>query len=135
MGWLLATDEIRPDGVFSTLYQNGEKLCVTLEHAFEDADGNFAPKLPRGATYSCKRGTHQLEHGGPFVTFEITGVAGHSGILFHIGNFNKDSDGCVLVGENVHTESSAWWIDDSLVTFQKLMAALADVDEFDLTVE
>lgn len=135
MGWVLHTDDIRPDGVFSTLYQNDEKFCVTLEHAFEDADGNFAPKLPRGATYKCVRGQHQLEHGPRFETFEITGVAGHSGILFHVGNMTKDSDGCALVGEKVHMESSAWWIDNSVLTFKKLMAALADVDEFDLEVQ
>jgi Family of unknown function (DUF5675) len=135
MGWVLHTDQTRDDGIFSTLFFNDEKFAVTLEHAFEDADGAYFPKLLRGATYKCVRGPHQLEHGPRFEAFEITGVPGHSGILFHVGNFNKDSDGCVLLGASLHTESSAWWIDDSLDTFKRFMAAVADVDEFDIIVE
>lgn len=134
MAWELVTDEIRSDGVFSTLFLNNEKFCVTLEHAFEDSEGNYFPKLKRGTTYKCVRGWHQLEHGPRFETFEITGVPGHTGILFHIGNFNKDSDGCVLLGEKVHSESAEWWVDMSHNTFTKFMAANADVDEFDLEV-
>jgi hypothetical protein len=33
-----------------------------------------------------------------FETFEILGVPGHTGILFHWGNWNKDSDGCLCLG-------------------------------------
>lgn len=135
MGWELHTDEIRPDGVFSTLFRNGEKFCLTLEHAFEDGDGNLYPKLKRGATYKCVRGIHQLARGPKFPTFEITGVPGHSGILFHVGNFNKDSDGCVLMGKRLHVENSEHWIDDSHVSFTAFLKALEEVDEFDLTVE
>lgn len=84
------------DGIFSDLFQGlGTGLeLTTLEHAYpirnrESID--YAPKIPNGI-YTCVRGMHQLEHGWPFETFEVTGVAGHSGILFHIGNFNADSD-------------------------------------------
>ena len=135
MTWMLHTDDTRPDGVFSTLYQNDEKFAVTLEHTFEQADGAYAPKLPRGVTYKCVRGMHQLEHGPRFETFEVTGVPGHSGILLHRGNFNKDSNGCVLLGSAVHRENGQWWVDESQVTFARFMAAVADVDEFDLTLE
>ena len=128
------TDTVRGDGVFSRLYLNDEKFAVTIEHAFEGVDMQFAPKLPRPGWYRCVRGMHQLEHGPRFETFEITGVPGHRGILFHVGNFNRNSDGCVLLGERLHTESEMWWIDNSLNTFTRFMAANADVDEFDLEV-
>lgn len=137
MVWSLRTGGIRPDGVFSTLFCDNALFCQTLEHAFEDADGNYYPKVKRGATYKCKRGRHRLDHynkGEPFWTFEITGVVGHSGILFHPGNFNRNSDGCVLTGEKLHTESNEWWIDNSGLAFGQLMAQLDNVDEFDLEV-
>lgn len=138
MSWLLQTDETRADGVFSTLYQNSEKFLVTLEHAYEAADGYYFPKLPRGATYKCVRGTHSLDHyngGRPFEAFEVTGVANHTGILLHVGNFNENSDGCILVGENVHRENSKWWIDDSRVAFSRFMTIMIGIDEFDLEVQ
>lgn len=134
MVWMLQTTDERPDGIFGVLYLNSERFCATLEHAFENASGNFFPKLPRGYTYTCVRGMHQLEHGPPFETFEITGVPGHSGILFHVGNYNRDSDGCCLLGESICTDSGDWWVNHSIATFKRFMAANADVDEFDLEV-
>lgn len=135
MGWMLQTTDEREDGVFGELYQNGELFCKTLEHAYPDAGGHYLPKLPRGYTYKCVRGWHQLEHGPRFETFEITGVPGHSGILFHIGNFNRDSNGCCLLGASVVCDAdNDWCIERSTATFQRFMAANADVDEFDLEV-
>jgi hypothetical protein len=94
-----------PDGVFSSLSDDeGNILYYTLEHAFVQPDGSYAPKLNIG-THTCILGDHQLDHGGVFKAFEITGVPGHSGILFHIGNYNVDSDGCVLLGMS-YTDSS-----------------------------
>lgn len=132
MNWQLKTTDYRADGIFSELWRHEAKFCVTLEHAFPSGDG-YMPKLPRGATYTCKRGIHQLEHGGPFETFEITGVPGHSGILFHIGNFNSNSDGCALMGGTV-VKSATWWINNSKDVFAGFMQALDGVDTFELEV-
>jgi len=88
-------------GIISSLIDDSMKQhAVTLEHAFLQPDGTYAPKIPPG-TYTCILGTHQLDHGGPQQLYEITGVPGHSGILFHKGNYNQDSDGCVLLGKSV----------------------------------
>lgn len=133
MKWQLKTTDYRIDGIFSELLsEDGTRVGATLEHAYPSGDG-FLPKLPRGATYTCVRGQHQLEHGAPFITFEITGVPGHSGILFHVGCFNQDSNGCVLVGDMV-VKPATWWINRSRDTFEKLMLALDGVDSFDLEV-
>ena len=49
--------------------------------------------------FNCVRGIHQLSGAAqPFETFEITGVPGHTGLLFHPGNTEMDSSGCVLLG-------------------------------------
>lgn len=32
------------------------------------------------------------------ITYEVRGVPDRSGILFHIGNYSKDTEGCILLG-------------------------------------
>ena len=119
----------RPDGIMSELYCRGKVIANTMEHSY---DGQ--PKLSDGV-YTCVRGTHRLHNGIPFVTFEVTGVPGHSGILFHVGNWNKDSDGCILVGDAVVDSSQGRMITNSKVMFADLMALQAGVDSFTLTVK
>ncbi len=91
MDLILTRVYIGPEGAFSTLSPNGEPpFMVALEHTYEDND----VKVPRG-TYTCRR--TRFNHGG-YETFEITGVPGHARLLFHRGNTELDSDGCVVVG-------------------------------------
>lgn len=136
MDLILTRTEFREDGIFGKITSyDGSFQCVTLEHAFAINGHGFIPKVSSG-TYVCVRGIHKLEHGKPFEAFEVTGVAGHNGILFHIGNFNNDSDGCILVGESVATgsEDGIQVITHSEVTFNKLMEMQAGLNEFTLTV-
>ena len=137
MDWLLQTMDFREDGIFSELRVDGDLFCVTLEHAYPN-NGLWAPKLPRGATYRCVRGLHRLRNynkGDVFETFEITGVSGHSGILFHPGNKNEDSDGCVLVGKKRdQTITNIVIVTHSRDTFARLMEELKGIDDFMLRV-
>lgn len=136
MDWLLRTIAYRPDGVFSELYNGADLFCSTLEHAYQN-EVAWIPKIPRGATYTCKRGMHNLvtyNKGLPFETFEVTGVAGHTGILFHPGNFNRDSSGCILVGKELK-QGVEWWITHSKDQFASFMKTLEGIDEFSLRVE
>lgn len=109
------------------LREDSSQLCVTLEHAYPDGDG-YSPKIPP-ATYLCVRGTHML-HSGPIETFEVTGVPGHTGILFHPGNTGQDSEGCILLGRIVLRDS----IRDSRAMFNEFMALQAGIDQFKLEV-
>ncbi len=111
-------------GVFGTLISPAGTSYATLEHNFSGA-----PKLPPG-TYECVRGMHQLDHGGPFEAFEITGVPGHKGILIHVGNFNHDSDGCVLIGMSDNGTS----LGRSKEAFNAFMSELAGQTSFTLIV-
>jgi uncharacterized protein DUF5675 len=112
------------DGIFGTLSDDaGNRVAYTLEHSY-----NCVPKLPDG-TYTCVKGHHML-HSGPIEAFEITGVPGHTGVLLHYGNYNADSDGCVLLGDG----STATMITGSRDAFDKLMVTFTGVDSFTLTV-
>jgi hypothetical protein len=121
----------RDDGIFSDLKnEKGDVIAVTLEHSYDKK-----PKIPNG-TYTCKRSPHRL-HGmsSDFITFEIMNVPGHDNILFHWGNYNKDSDGCVLVGQKVAMMPNGMkMITRSRETFADLMKIEEGLDTFQLTV-
>ena len=135
MTYKLNRREFRKDGVFSELIdEQGNILAHTLEHAYPDSNGSYAPKIPDG-TYICRRGPHRLEGmTADFETFEVLNVPNHSDILFHWGNWNKDSAGCILLGDAVAQSSQGQMIVDSKKTWEAFMATLIGVDTFQLTV-
>src|SRR5271168_2377957 len=102
MNLILTRLDHSENGIFGQLLDSKTNhLFFTLEHAFEQTDGTYGPKLPNG-NYLCVKGLHSLDHTPtPFEAFEVTNVPGHSGILFHIGNYNRDSDGCILLGTSL----------------------------------
>ena len=127
----LVRKEFRDDGIFSELYnEKGELIAHTLEHSYDKL-----PKIPNGQ-WKCVRGPHRL-HGmtEDFITFEITGIAGHTDLLFHWGNFNKDSEGCVLLGTAEATGADgAKMVTSSRPCFAKFMAGLEGINEFSVIV-
>lgn len=126
------------DGIFGYLKDDENTLSLsTLEHSFiDESSGRNFPKLSEG-TYTCKRGMHKLLHTPePFEAFEVLGVPDFQGkpvegILFHVGNFNEDSEGCILLGL-ASADSS---ILSSRGAFERFMAAQEGVDEFTLEVK
>lgn len=136
MDLVLTRTRSREDGIFGILKANDLSFqCVTLEHAYEDVDKGFLPKLQPGE-YMCVRGPHRLHNmTSNFITFEITGVTGHTNILFHWGNYNKDSEGCVLLGDTIATSSNEeGMITSSRRTFSEFMKVQDGVAKFTLTV-
>ena len=134
MDLLLIRNNYTKDGVYGVLYQDPSRkiLAHTLEHAYLDDNGNVFSKIPDGA-YSCVRGKHRLSSSPVvFETFEITGIPNHTNILFHVGNYNRDSEGCVLLGLQVSMPQKM--ILNSKQAFSDFMSLQQDVDEFTLTV-
>lgn len=126
----LIRNSFEESGIFGTLTDDQGNSYATLEHAYLQPDGSYAPKTPPG-TYTCQKGMHTLEHHPiPFEAFEITNVPEHSNILIHIGNYNKDSEGCVLIG----SEKSGDMIINSKISFQQFMNLLKNSDSFTLTI-
>lgn len=129
----------RSDGIFSRLrYDDGTPMCVTLEHAFQFPDtpaGLWEPVIKKGS-YICLRGFHRLEGmTEDFETFEVTGIVGHTGVIFHWGNWNKDSKACILVGESMIDSPAGKMVTNSRAMFHKFMGGQTDVDRFQFTVE
>ena len=133
LSFLLKRDDFSPKGVFGMLSNLEETFeCYTLEHAYGDPNSSdWLPVIPPGV-YKCERGLHKLDGMiKPFTTYEITDVKGHSGLLFHAGNTENDSHGCVLLG----LERKDDMILHSRAAFTAFMNVLEGVEHFELRVE
>lgn len=151
-------DGYRSDGIFSSLREDLAEAAwhvATVEHSYVRVDPavlhsafayptqRYVPKLAPG-TFVCQRGKHRLEGmTEDFETFEITGVVGHSGLVFHWGNFNRSSKGCICTGEREVVGPEDYdkkdgldhMVTNSRKTFASFMALQVGVDRFNLRVE
>lgn len=147
MNLILRRTAFTSDGIFGAIFdETNDQLFRTLEHAYSLDDTvdaplanvvgvGFLPKVPAGK-YTCVRGQHKLKSTPTtFTTFEITGVPGHSGILFHPGNFDGDSEGCILLGVAVALDAKAQpMLVNSRRAFEAFMELQGGLDSFELIV-
>jgi hypothetical protein len=110
----LKTVAIREDGAFSVLLWDGRPFAVSVERTFEDGK----PIIGNGA-FLCTRSFYNK---GGYSTFEIQ-VPRHNLILFHKGNWEEDSRGCVIVAESF-----------AVLDFNELMSLVAGLSEFEMEV-
>jgi hypothetical protein len=128
----------REDGIFGVLLDDaGHTVAFTLERAYPDGSG-WAAKVASGVYICVRHPPNRL----PYTTFMLTNVPPFQGqpvdgILIHIGNYNKDSIGCILLGESVAgipSQLGADMLINSKKTFQSFMNLQNGIDEFTLTV-
>lgn len=110
------------DGVFGVICHAGIPFAVSLERSF----ANLEPVIPVG-TYEC-RPRHYNRGGYP--TFEITGVAGHSLLLFHKANWETDLEGCVGVAESFAVLNGRPAIAQSGAGFSEFMVRVGGMPTF-----
>ena len=121
----IRTERVQDDGCFSTLFWDGLPFAVSAEHTFEDG----RPVLENGE-YWCTRSQY---HKGGYETFEIH-VKGHDRILFHIGNTEEDSRGCVLIGKAFGIVRGKSAVVDSKGGFAEFMGLTAALSAFKMRV-
>lgn len=107
MELLLERKYIKPEYCIGRLYINGEFFCNTLEDTIRDINKN--------GTFDCGEFKISGHTAIPYGTYEVQvtyspkfkrelplllDVPSFTGIRIHRGNTNKDSSGCILVGEN-----------------------------------
>jgi len=121
----IRTERVAEDGCFSTLLWDGMPFAVSAEHTFEDG----RPVLGAGE-YWCTRDYYNK---GGYETFEIQ-VKGHDRVLFHIGNTEMDSRGCVLVGKSFGVLRGKGAVLDSKGGFAEFMALTSALPAFKMRV-
>jgi hypothetical protein len=120
------------DGVFGEITsEDGQHSFFTLEHAYPDGNGGFVPKVAAG-TYICTRYASP-DHG--YEVFVLQNVPDFQGqpvsyIELHIGCFNKDSKGCILLGEI----QSDTMILKSQIAFEAFMQIQNEVGSWQLII-
>lgn len=108
----------------STLYVDGMRFCDTLEdedrhlETYPDRKQHGRTAIPRG-TYSV---TINWSNRFQRLLPEILNVPGFSGVRFHPGNTQHDTDGCILPGRRVH--GAVPFVGNSRVVFEKLFALM-----------
>ena len=119
-------------------------MPYTITRFKSDANGTFGKFLDlqgQVLAYTCERpwagnavGISDIPAGSYAVighnspehphTWEITGVPGRSNILIHNGNTEKDSEGCILVGDSFGVVDGLPAVLNSVNTLNKLRSEL-----------
>ena len=123
----------RPDYTIGRLTdEKGERICDTLEPTWRDYKGG-EPKVPKKS--AVPEGTYRVvvtksPRFGRYLPL-LVGVPGFEGIRIHSGNTVKDTEGCILVGENLQVGRLLW----SRITLEKLMRLIENEKEVYLTIK
>ena len=93
---LIIRDTFTDESTIGELFLNGERLCDTLENPWLDNQKNIScipvGKYPVRLRLARESATKNYLH------LLIQDVPNRNYVLFHRGNTNADTQGCVLVG-------------------------------------
>lgn len=139
----------RPTYTIGRLYINDEYLCDTLE----DTDRGLKQSLPISVNQAKKKkGKTAIPTGKYRVTLDIQSprfskvafynfcngylprlinVPAFDGVLIHVGNDERDTDGCILVGEN----KAVGKVLNSRDTFLRLYAKLQEYKDSNIYIK
>lgn len=121
----LKTVAVRDDGAYSVLLWDGRPFAVSVERTFDD---NVT--VIENGRYLCKRDYY---HKGGYPTYEII-IPGHDRVLFHKGNFETNSEACVIVAESFAVIDTQTAVADSKHGFEELMSLAAGLESFGMEV-
>jgi len=93
---LLIRDTFSENSVIGELFLNGERMCDTLENPWINNKKNLSC-IPRGE-YNVRLRLPRESATRDYVHLLVEDVENRSYILFHRGNYPKDTSGCILVG-------------------------------------
>lgn len=101
-------------------------FCNTLELPWRN-NTTFVSCIPSGI-YVCERVISPIKG----ETFEIKNVYNRSDILFHKGNIDDDTMGCILLGEGFGFVYNEPAVTGSKLAFDEFMGMMKDISEFRL---
>ena len=95
---LIIRDEFTDKSTIGKLFLNGEMFCYTLELPYINNERRISC-IPEGQ-YKVRLRTAKESSSRDYLHLLVQEVKGRSYILVHIGNFPKDTKGCILVGQS-----------------------------------
>lgn len=112
--------------------ENGSKICDTLEPTWRNYKGGEL-KVPKKS--AVPEGTYPVvvtksRRFGRYLPL-LVGVPGFEGIRIHSGNTSDDTEGCILVGQNLMVGKVLW----SRITMEKLMRLIENEERVFLTIK
>ena len=112
--------------------ENGKKICDTLEPTWRDYKGGEMkiPKksaIPEGSYRVVVTKSQRFQKYLPL----LVGVPGFEGVRIHAGNTSRDTEGCILVGQNLQVGKVLW----SRITLSKLMKIIENEKEIFITIK
>ena len=119
------------DGSFGVLFEGDIPFAATCEPEWRENQKGISC-IPPGM-YRCKRVTSP-RFGN---TFEITGVESRAHVLFHWGNAEGDTEGCVLVAEKFGSLNGKTAVLESRSAnegFNEFLKRTEGLDEFPLEI-
>ena len=132
---IIRLEENYEHGTFGILRLNKQVFCYTLEENDELNTANIS-SIP-AQQYICElraTGLNSVVKLGLYKTYEVLNVPDRTGIKFHPGNSDDDTEGCILLGEKIGKLRTDRTILNSGVTYLNFMNCLAGESRFHLTV-
>ena len=99
---LLIRDTFSKDSTIGELFINGERFCDTLENPWLDNQRNISC-IPEGE-YPVRLRLARESATRDYLHLLIQDVPNRDYILFHRGNFPKDTSGCILLGQGTQQD-------------------------------
>jgi hypothetical protein len=125
---LLIRDTFTDKSTIGKLYFDGEFYGHTLELPWKDNEKRVSC-IPKGVYEVKKRHTEESKY--KYEHLHILDVENRELILMHIGNYPKNSKGCILLGNT----RALNFVGESRKAFYKLMYDLGSFEKIELIIK